>query len=200
MGFQLGQRTLNQTTQRWVVDGHSYGTWDSQACGRAKSAELNSKPQVVADAADGNGGWTWLPKLRHGVHGIRARGGEKSEGVYEQATEAMPNMADRASDMWDKAYDRGAHYYRNADGGTLGAVIAAGLVGYALAYLIHGYEPASGRVRDRRLAIMVATHTAANIVRRSGLDGGGNRRPVSRIDEVALAALNVASPMVDGEA
>jgi hypothetical protein len=73
---------------------------------------------------------------------------EGSEGVYQQATEAMSNMADRASDMWDDAYDRGAHYYRKADGGTLGAVIAAGLVGYALAYLIHGYEPASGPGRS----------------------------------------------------
>jgi hypothetical protein len=66
---------------------------------------------------------------------------EASEGVYQQATDAMSDIADRASDMWDDAYDRGARYYRNADGGTVGAVIAAGLVGYALAYLIHGYEP-----------------------------------------------------------
>jgi hypothetical protein len=57
----------------------------------------------------------------------------------------MSNMADRASDMWDDVYDRGARYYRDADTTAIGAAIAAGVVGYALAYLIHGYQPSSGR-------------------------------------------------------
>jgi hypothetical protein len=63
---------------------------------------------------------------------------EGSEALYEQASDAMSNMADRASEMWDEAYDRGARYYRDADGSAIAAAIVAGAVGYALAYLIHG--------------------------------------------------------------
>ena len=70
-----------------------------------------------------------------------------SEGIYEQATDAMSNMADRASDMWDEAYDRGARYYRE-DGSVVIAAIVAGLAGYALAYLIHGDQASSGRNRS----------------------------------------------------
>src|SRR5215212_1976286 len=68
-----------------------------------------------------------------------------SEGLYQQATHAMSNMAEGASDIWDEAYDRGARYYREADGSILGTALIAGLVGYALAYLIHGNQPSSGR-------------------------------------------------------
>jgi hypothetical protein len=72
-----------------------------------------------------------------------ARGG--SQGYYEQATDAMSNMAEGASDMWDEAYDRGARYYREADGSVMGTAIVAGLIGYALAYMIHGYDSSSNR-------------------------------------------------------
>ena len=70
-----------------------------------------------------------------------------SEGLYGQATDAMSNMADGASEMWDEAYRQGARYYREADGSTLSAAIVAGLVGYALAYLIH-HRPPAGRHRS----------------------------------------------------
>jgi hypothetical protein len=72
------------------------------------------------------------------------------EGVYQQATDALSNMAESASDMWDEAYDRGARYYRDADGSAVFTAIVAGAVGYALAYLIHGYQSSSGR--DRSIA------------------------------------------------
>ncbi len=57
----------------------------------------------------------------------------------------MSDMADRASDMWDGAYEQGARYYREADGSVVATAIVAGVIGYALAYLIHSYEPGRGR-------------------------------------------------------
>jgi hypothetical protein len=68
-----------------------------------------------------------------------------SEGIYEQASEAVSNVADRASEMWEDAYDHGARYYREVGGSTIGAVIVAGAVGYALAWLVHGSHSYSGR-------------------------------------------------------
>jgi hypothetical protein len=59
-------------------------------------------------------------------------------------------MAEGASDMWDEAYDRGARYYREADGSVVGTAIVAGLIGYALAYLIHSYQPSPGRKWSER--------------------------------------------------
>jgi len=70
-----------------------------------------------------------------------------SEGIYEQASEALSNVADRASEMWDDAYDQGARYYREVGGSTIGAIIVAGAVGYALAWLVHGNQSYSGRGR-----------------------------------------------------
>jgi hypothetical protein len=76
------------------------------------------------------------------TQGARERGSAHrgSEGIYDQATEAMSNMAEGASDMWDEAYDRGARYYREADGSVVATAIVAGVIGYGLAYLIHGYQ------------------------------------------------------------
>jgi hypothetical protein len=70
-----------------------------------------------------------------------------SEGIYEQASDAVSNVADRASEIWDDAYDQGARYYREVGGSTIGAVIVAGAVGYALAWLVHGSQSYSGRGR-----------------------------------------------------
>ena len=67
-----------------------------------------------------------------------------AEEIYEQASEAVSNVADRASEMWDDAYDQGARYYRDVGGSTIGAVIVAGAVGYALAWLVHGNQSYSG--------------------------------------------------------
>src|SRR5687767_2254159 len=75
------------------------------------------------------------------------RSGGGPESMYEQASEAVSNVADRASDMLDDAYEQGARYYRDVGGSTMGAVIVAGVVGYALAWLIHGEQSYSGRRR-----------------------------------------------------
>lgn len=82
------------------------------------------------------------------THGARKNQGSierESEGLYDQASEAISNMAEGASDMWDDAYDRGARYYRDADGSVVVTAIVAGAIGYALAYLVHGYQSSSGR-------------------------------------------------------
>ena len=81
------------------------------------------------------------------THGARDQGSARrgSEGVYDQASEAISNMAEGASDMWDEAYDRGARYYREADGSVVVTAIVAGAIGYALAYLVHGYQSSVGR-------------------------------------------------------
>ena len=73
------------------------------------------------------------------------RGQGEAAGIYDQASEALSNVADRASGMWDEAYDQGARYYRDVGGSTIGAVLVAGAVGYALAWLIHGEQSYSGR-------------------------------------------------------
>ena len=70
-----------------------------------------------------------------------------SEGTYEQASEAVSKVANRASEIWDDAYDQGARYYREVGGSTIGAVVVAGAVGYALAWLVHGSQSYSGRRR-----------------------------------------------------
>ena len=90
------------------------------------------------------------------TQGARNQGSahRESEGFYNQATEAMSNMAESASDMWDEAYDRGTRYYRDTDGSAVVTAVVAGAIGYALAYLIHAYQsPPSrgyGRVENRR--------------------------------------------------
>jgi hypothetical protein len=73
--------------------------------------------------------------------------------VLGQATEAARNVAESASDLAQDTYDRGARYVREGwdrvpdvgryvrhpvEENPLIAILAAGAVGYLLAYLIHG--------------------------------------------------------------
>jgi hypothetical protein len=92
----------------------------------------------------------WRFNMASGTQGPPNLGGQRSgqsgsEGIYDRASEAVSNVADRASEMWDEAYDQGARYYRDVGGSTIGAVILAGAVGYALAWLVHGNPSYSGR-------------------------------------------------------
>ncbi len=82
----------------------------------------------------------------------RGDGPQSSGNLYGQATEAMSDVADRASEMWDEAYDQGQRYYRegsrmvgNVGGSTLAIALVAGAVGYAIAYMAHGQRSYSGR-------------------------------------------------------
>ena len=70
-----------------------------------------------------------------------AQGG--SESVYDQASEAISNVAERASDMWDDAYQGGARAIGNVGGATLGALVVAGAVGFGIAWLAYGQQSTS---------------------------------------------------------
>src|SRR5215216_5936323 len=83
-----------------------------------------------------------------------------SEGVVGQATEAVRNVAESASDLARDTYETGARYVREGldrypeagrsisegsravsrpiEQNPLLAIFAAGALGYLLAYLIHG--------------------------------------------------------------
>jgi hypothetical protein len=69
----------------------------------------------------------------------------EADSVYEKASEAVSDVTDRASDMWDEPYARGTRYYSggsralsNIDGGTWAAMFIADAIGYGLSLLIHG--------------------------------------------------------------
>ena len=83
-----------------------------------------------------------------------------AEGVVDQATEAVRNVAESASDLARDTYETGARYVREGldrypeagryisegsravsrpvEQNPLMAIFAAGALGYLLAYLIHG--------------------------------------------------------------
>jgi len=92
--------------------------------------------------------------------GSATQGERTAEGVVGQATEAVRNVAESASDLAQDTYERGARSVREglgrypeagrylSEGGRalsrpieqnpLLAILAAGALGYLLAYLIHG--------------------------------------------------------------
>src|SRR3954447_12702985 len=103
------------------------------------------------------------------------RGGSQgqgtSEGLVGQATEAVRNVAESASNLAQDTYERGARYAREGwdslpdvdrygraisrpvEQNPVLAILAAGAVGYLLAYLIHGTGLLSSydeRSHDRR--------------------------------------------------
>ncbi len=60
-----------------------------------------------------------------------------------QAQNSMSGITETASELWDNAYDQGERYYRqgrqaigNLDGVTLGGLIAAGALGFAVAWMM----------------------------------------------------------------
>ncbi len=76
---------------------------------------------------------------RGGSSGSQARGGT----IYEQAQGAVSSVAETASDLWDDVYDHGEEYYRQGrqvmgrlDGVTLGGLVAAGALGFAVAWMM----------------------------------------------------------------
>jgi len=88
--------------------------------------------------------------------GSTNQGQGAAEGLVDQATEAVRNVAESASDFARDTYERGARYARDGwesrpDVGRYGravgrpveqnrvlAILAAGAVGYLVAYLVHG--------------------------------------------------------------
>ena len=70
---------------------------------------------------------------------------EKQGSSESGVTGAMSDMANRASEMWDDAYDQGARYYRegtravsNVDGTSISMLLLGGALGYAIAWMVHG--------------------------------------------------------------
>ena len=68
-----------------------------------------------------------------------------SDTLYDQAQGAVRDAAETASEAWDDAYEMGERYYRQgrraireAEMGSVGTLIVAGAIGYALAWMIHG--------------------------------------------------------------
>jgi len=107
----------------------------------------NRKQEVLVQQQHGGQGTTQARS--HSQAGQRT-----NETVYDQAKDAMSNVADRASELWDDAYDQGERYYRegsraigNMDGGTVALMLLVGTIGYALAWMIHG-EQSYGRNWD----------------------------------------------------
>ena len=86
----------------------------------------------------------------------------------------MSNVADRASELWDDAYDQGERYYRqgsrvvsNMDGGTVALMLLVGTIGYALAWMIHGDQSYSSR-NWAGLSRAIDTAITATVLAREG--------------------------------
>ena len=76
---------------------------------------------------------------RDGMSG--SQGGGSS--MYDQAQNPISGGTEAASELWDDVYDQGEGYYRqgrqaigNLDGVTLGGLIAAGALGFAVAWMM----------------------------------------------------------------
>src|SRR3954452_9797777 len=96
------------------------------------------------------------PRARLQNRGKPNQGEGTTEGVTGQATEAVRNVAESASDLAQDTYERGARYAREGwdslpdvdrysravsrpvEQNPFMAILAAGAVGYLLAYMIHG--------------------------------------------------------------
>ena len=87
---------------------------------------------------------------RHG-----ARRGE-DESFTERARDVMRGAGDDASEMWADAYEQGERYYRqgaqavgNLDGATIGGLIAAGALGFAIGWMVFGRPSYSDDITRR---------------------------------------------------
>ena len=63
--------------------------------------------------------------------------------IYEQADSAESGTTETASELWDDVYNQGEQYYREGrralghlDSVTLGGLIAAGALGFAVAWMM----------------------------------------------------------------
>src|SRR3954464_10576955 len=102
-----------------------------------------------------------MEPTRLSTAGTQARGDatrreDRTGSVLGQATEAVRNVAESASDLAQDTYERGARYAREGwdslpdvdrysravsrpvEQNPFMAILAAGAVGYLLAYLVHG--------------------------------------------------------------
>jgi hypothetical protein len=96
-------------------------------------------------------------KAGGGSQGTQGGGGT----VSEQAQSAMRGAADKASELWDEAYEQGEQYYRQGsraianlglDGPMLGALFVGSAVGFAIAWLMFGQHSRSADYMTRRMS------------------------------------------------
>ena len=114
----------------------------------------------VSPAVEGRMAQTRGPSANPQRGGSATQGERTAEGVVGQATAAVRNVAESASDLAQGTYERGARSVREGldrypeagrylsegsravshpiEQNPLLAILAAGAVGYLLAYLIHG--------------------------------------------------------------
>jgi hypothetical protein len=85
--------------------------------------------------------------MQSGAQGRGRDSGHQSGGgsFYEQAGDMVGGVTERASDLWDDAYEHGEEYYRQGrraigrlDGVTLAGLAAAGALGIAVAWMMFG--------------------------------------------------------------
>jgi hypothetical protein len=91
--------------------------------------------------ASGHSGNTHSGAQNRGSSASQTGGGT----IYEQAQGAVSSVAESASDLWDDVYDQGEEYYRQGrqvmgrlDGVTIGGLVAAGALGFAVAWMMFG--------------------------------------------------------------
>jgi hypothetical protein len=100
-----------------------------------------------------------------GGHSGNAQSGTQNRGeasgqqtgggsIYEQAGSAVSGLTETASDLWDDVYDHGEQYYQQGrraigrlDGVTLGGLVAAGALGFAVAWLMYNNRTDRGAER-----------------------------------------------------
>jgi hypothetical protein len=94
--------------------------------------------------------------------GVR-RGGQwepdRDEGITDQARSAMRDVADRASEVWDDAYNRGERFYRQGsravgelDSTTMAGFLVAAAAGFALGWLMFSPQFRSANDMTRRMS------------------------------------------------
>jgi hypothetical protein len=125
----------------------------------------------------------WRPQARGNAN---QRENTTDEGLVGQATEAVRNVAESASDFARDTYDTGARYAREGwdslpdvdrysravsrpvEENPLVAILAAGAVGYLLAYMIHGSGFQGSSWQGYRKSVPDYTRTRGHRRRRDG--------------------------------
>jgi hypothetical protein len=93
----------------------------------------------------------------------RGNQASQSRGTFsDQVQNAARGAADTASELWDDAYEQGQRYYRqggqligNADAAQVTGWLAAGAIGFGIAWLVFGQRSlwtgdAPGRMNQER--------------------------------------------------
>lgn len=119
---------------------------------------MEQDPQPAGTKPQGGGFQSRTDNRRNDQRPLGQGGRDDAQGaadqLYDKAKDATHYVADRASELWDDAYDQGRRYYREGsravgdfNGSKVTAALIAAALGYGLAYLIHSHS-SSNRVPD----------------------------------------------------